>query len=92
VEPRLGNDECRKWACASQILLVLSALTTGTGRAIGRRMAWTNGPGRLSRNPFLLRLHVDPHTLTIFPDGRAIIGGTDDVATARTLYARYVGN
>jgi molybdopterin/thiamine biosynthesis adenylyltransferase len=48
--------------------------------------------GRVSRNPFLLRLHVDPHTLTIFPDGRAIIGGTDDVATARTLYARYVGN
>ena len=30
--------------------------------------------------------------LTIFPDGRAIIGGTDDIAEARTVYARYVGN
>lgn len=29
--------------------------------------------------------------LTIFPDGRAIIKGTDDIAAARTLYARYVG-
>jgi adenylyltransferase/sulfurtransferase len=29
--------------------------------------------------------------LTVFPDGRAIIKGTDDLARARTLYARYVG-
>ena len=26
------------------------------------------------------------------PDGRAIIAGTDDIATAKTLYARYVGS
>ncbi len=50
------------------------------------------GVGRVTRNPFLLRLAVDEYLLTIFPDGRAIIGGTDDVATARSLYARYVGN
>ena len=29
--------------------------------------------------------------LTIFPDGRAIIKGTDDITVARSLYARYVG-
>ena len=29
--------------------------------------------------------------MTIFPDGRAIIKGTDDVGVARSLYARYVG-
>jgi len=39
-----------------------------------------------------LRLNVDAYELTIFPDGRAIIGGTADVATARTLYAKYVGH
>jgi molybdopterin/thiamine biosynthesis adenylyltransferase len=50
------------------------------------------GIGRVTRNPFLLRLAVDEYVLTIFPDGRAIVGGTDDVATARTLYARYVGS
>ena len=29
--------------------------------------------------------------MTIFPDGRAIIKGTQDVAVARSLYARYIG-
>jgi len=50
------------------------------------------GLGQLSRNAFLLRFKVDGYELTVFPDGRAIIGGTDDIATAKTLYARYVGS
>jgi adenylyltransferase/sulfurtransferase len=29
--------------------------------------------------------------MTIFPDGRAIIKGTDDPGLARSLYARYIG-
>ena len=29
--------------------------------------------------------------LLFFPDGRAIVKGTQDVALARSLYARYVG-
>ena len=48
--------------------------------------------GQLTRNQFLLRLKVEGYELTIFPDGRAIISGTDDVATARAIYAKYVGN
>lgn len=48
--------------------------------------------GTLTRNAYLLRLAVDDYQLTIFPDGRAIVGGTDDVAEARTIYARYLGN
>jgi adenylyltransferase/sulfurtransferase len=47
--------------------------------------------GELTRNAFLLRLKVDAYEITLFADGRAIIGGTDDPAVARTLYARYVG-
>lgn len=47
--------------------------------------------GRVTRNPYLLRFAVDDYQFTIFPDGRAIIGGTDDIATAKTLYARYIG-
>ena len=39
------------------------------------------GVGQISRNAFLLRLAVDSYELTVFPDGRAIIGGTDDIAT-----------
>ncbi|MFN7558338.1 MAG: thiazole biosynthesis adenylyltransferase ThiF, partial [bacterium] len=34
---------------------------------------------------------TDGRPLTIFADGRAIVGQTTDPATARALYARYVG-
>jgi adenylyltransferase/sulfurtransferase len=47
--------------------------------------------GPVSRNQFLLRLKVESYELTVFPDGRAIIGGTNDIATARTVYAKYIG-
>jgi len=50
------------------------------------------GVGRVTSNEFLLRLAVDDYVLTVFPDGRAIVGGTDDIAVARTLYAKYIGN
>ena len=49
------------------------------------------GVGHVSQNQFLVRLKVDQHELVVFADGRAIVSGTDDVATARTLYAKYVG-
>ncbi|MEJ8543950.1 ThiF family adenylyltransferase [Brevibacillus borstelensis] len=47
--------------------------------------------GQVERNKFLLRFHVDPHTLVAFPDGRVLVQGTDDVSLARTLHARYIG-
>jgi molybdopterin/thiamine biosynthesis adenylyltransferase len=49
------------------------------------------GIGRVTRNPYLLRLTVQACQITVFPDGRAIINGTEDVAEAKTLYARYIG-
>jgi adenylyltransferase/sulfurtransferase len=49
------------------------------------------GVGRVERNAFLLRLAVDDFVLTVFPDGRTIVSGTADIATARTLHARYIG-
>ncbi len=48
--------------------------------------------GEVTRNQFLLRLRVAPHEITVFPDARAIIAGTDDPAEAKTLYAKYVGS
>jgi adenylyltransferase/sulfurtransferase len=50
------------------------------------------GVGQVSHNAFLLRLAVDDYVLTVFPDGRAIVAGTDDIAAARTLYAKYIGS
>ena len=48
--------------------------------------------GRVTRNAYLLRLAVEPYQITVFPDGRAIIAGTDDIAEAKTVYARYIGS
>jgi adenylyltransferase/sulfurtransferase len=49
------------------------------------------GLGRVSGNQFLVRLEVDGFQLTVFADGRAIVGGTDDPAVARTVHAKFVG-
>lgn len=47
--------------------------------------------GQVSFNEFLLRFIVDGYELTIFPDARAIIKGTDDEHVAKSVYARYIG-
>ena len=52
--------------------------------------------GAVSVNEFMLQARVAEggrsFELTLFPDGRAIIKGTDDVTVARGIYARYVGS
>jgi molybdopterin-synthase adenylyltransferase len=47
--------------------------------------------GTVRVNEFLLRFHAPPYELTIFPDGRMIVKGTDDEALARTLISRWIG-
>lgn len=50
------------------------------------------GLGDVRRNEFALRFAPDERfELTIFPDGRAIVKGTQDVGVARSLYSRYIG-
>ncbi len=48
--------------------------------------------GQVSYNAYLLRLLVDEYEVTVFPDARAIIKGTDNEMVARSIYARYIGN
>jgi len=48
--------------------------------------------GQVSFNAYLLRLLVDGYDVTVFPDARAIIKGTDNEMVARSIYARYIGN
>ena len=43
-------------------------------------------------NEFVLKFWQEPFEMTLFPDGRAIIKGTNDTGVARSLYARYVGS
>jgi molybdopterin-synthase adenylyltransferase len=48
--------------------------------------------GTVRFNDLLLRFERPPHTLTLFPDGRALIQGTTDITLARSLYARFIGS
>jgi adenylyltransferase/sulfurtransferase len=48
--------------------------------------------GDVRRNTFMLRFVTEGYEFTVFPDGRAIIKGTSDIAKARTLYAQFVGS
>lgn len=47
--------------------------------------------GPVSRNKYLLRFEIDEYRLTIFPDGRAIVAGTEEISEAKSVYAKYIG-
>ena len=55
---------------------------------LGKRLAPS---GEVRLNDYLLRFQTGEFEMTIFQDARSIIRGTDDVSTARSLYARFVG-
>ena len=48
--------------------------------------------GPVRANGFLLQCKLGSYELTLFPDGRAIVKGTQDPAVARGVYAKYVGS
>ena len=62
--------------------------TTISLDALAQRL---EGVGKLTRNQFFLRLKVEGYEVTIFADARAVISGVDDIATARAVYAKYIG-
>lgn len=43
-------------------------------------------------NDYLLRFRIGEYEVTVFQDARSIIRGTDEIKTARSLYAKYIGN
>jgi molybdopterin-synthase adenylyltransferase len=48
--------------------------------------------GEVNGNDYLLRFRTGEFEMTVFQDARSIIRGTDDITTARSLYAKYIGN
>ena len=56
---------------------------------LGRRLA---SAGEVKANDYLIRFRTADFEMTIFADARSIIRGIDDIAMARSLYARFVGN
>ncbi|MFN2531947.1 MAG: ThiF family adenylyltransferase [Pyrinomonadaceae bacterium] len=47
--------------------------------------------GEVKVNDYLLRFETGQFELTVFPNARTIIRGTNEIATARSLYAKYIG-
>ena len=58
-------------------------------RALAERLQAT---GDVKFNEYLLRFQTGDFELTIFQDARSIIRGTSEIKTARSLYAKYIGN
>ena len=48
--------------------------------------------GEVKFNDYLLRFRTGEFEMTIFQDARSIIRGTSEIKTARSLYAKFVGN
>ncbi|WP_219834526.1 ThiF family adenylyltransferase [Paenibacillus sp. R14(2021)] len=47
----------------------------------------------LTSNPYLLRAELpEGERLVIFPDGRVLVQGTEDLGRAQSLYDRYIGS
>ncbi len=85
---------------AAQVLCGRNAvqLHNPTGRTVDleRLAIRLRGVGQVTANPFLLRFEsmVDegvPFTITVFRDGRGIVGGTEDPTVARRLFATWIG-
>ena len=57
--------------------------------ALGKKL---EPAGEVKANDYLLRFRTGEFELTVFQDARSIVRGTDDIATARSLYAKYIGN
>lgn len=47
--------------------------------------------GRVEKNAFLIRFHIEGLKIVLFPDGRTLIQGTDDINVAKSAYAKYIG-
>lgn len=58
-------------------------------QALSRRL---ESLGEVRSNGSLLRFRYATYTLTVFPDGRALVQGTTDTGLARSLYARFIGS
>jgi adenylyltransferase/sulfurtransferase len=60
--------------------------------ALAHRLQSLTQIDNMRHNGLLLRFDHTPYTLTVFPDGRALIQGTTNVGLARSLYARFIGS
>jgi adenylyltransferase/sulfurtransferase len=84
------NTEAAAVLCGRDAVQILPAKTTALNfKDLASRLA---NSGAVKFNEYLLRFQTGPFELTVFPDARSIIRGTNEIAVARSLYAKYIGN
>lgn len=76
--------------CGRHAVQISPAETVHLDLAVLRRKL--EPAGEVKANDYLLRFRTGEYEMTIFQDARSIIRGTDDIATARSLYSKYIGN
>jgi adenylyltransferase/sulfurtransferase len=86
-----GLDEAGTSLCGRNAVQVRPPRGTPATLDLAALEARLREVGEVTSNGFLLRLRVDGFDVTVFPDARAIVKGTDDTAVARGVYAKYVG-
>jgi len=76
--------------CGRDAVQILPSRPTSVNfESLAARLA---GSGAVKFNDYLLRFQTGKFELTVFHDARSIIRGTDEIALARSLYAKYIGN
>ena len=76
--------------CGRDAVQILPARPTAINfESLAARLA---SSGAVKFNDYLLRFQTGKFELTVFHDARSIIRGTDEIALARSLYAKYIGN
>ncbi|GAF12020.1 LOW QUALITY PROTEIN: molybdopterin biosynthesis protein MoeB [Bacillus sp. JCM 19046] len=52
-----------------------------------------NKVAEIKKTPFLIRARLnEEETVVVFPDGRILVQGTEDLGRARSIFSKYIGN
>lgn len=81
--------------CGRNAVQITQKLTDGRKLDFNEISERLRPHGTVNANKFMLRADIkdngEPYELTLFTDGRAIIKGTKEANTAKSIYAKYVG-
>ena len=84
------TDERAAILCGRDAIQISPASPTSVNfKSLAARLA---AAGEVKFNEYLLRFRIGNFELTVFPDARSIVRGTDEISIARSLYAKYIGN
>ncbi len=84
-----GHDKLTKLCGRNSVQVRPATIQTVDFATLRRRLAET---GRVTENQYLMRIDVEGYEISLFPDGRSIVRGTDSPERARAVYAKYIGN